>query len=182
MKSTAKKPGQVMADAAATAEFNEKRWFWLPDEKKGYLACWIIKEHSSSITTNTDHENKENKLSDTAQDEQLVEVGCMDDKTRTVKLDILEKMNPPKFNKVEDIADLTFLNEPSVVHNLRQRYEAKMIYVRLQQSSSSFLSYNHTYTWSFFICFLQDLFRTLFGGHQPVSSTPNLYTSSHLAV
>ncbi|PLW18559.1 hypothetical protein PCASD_12762, partial [Puccinia coronata f. sp. avenae] len=38
MKSTAKKPGQVMADAAATAEFNEKRWFWLPDEKKGYLA------------------------------------------------------------------------------------------------------------------------------------------------
>ncbi|PLW35689.1 hypothetical protein PCANC_13838 [Puccinia coronata f. sp. avenae] len=128
MKSTAKKPGQVMADAAATAEFNEKRWFWLPDEKKGYLACWIIKEHSSSTTTNTDHENKENKLSDTAQDEQLVEVGCMDDKTRTVKLDILEKMNPPKFNKVEDIADLTFLNEPSVVHNLRQRYEAKMIY------------------------------------------------------
>ncbi|POW10322.1 hypothetical protein PSTT_06137 [Puccinia striiformis] len=61
-------------------------------------------------------------------DQQLVEVRCVDDKTRTVKMDILEKMNPPKFNKVEDIADLTFLNEPSVVHNLRQRYESKMIY------------------------------------------------------
>ncbi|KAG5220288.1 P-loop containing nucleoside triphosphate hydrolase protein [Salix suchowensis] len=30
-------------------------------------------------------------------------------------------MNPPKFDRVEDIADLTFLNEASVVHNLRLR-------------------------------------------------------------
>jgi len=115
-----------MADAAATAEFNEKRWFWLPDEKKGYLACWIIKEHSSSTTTNTDQHLPESQPA--TNDQQLVEVGCVDDKTRTVRLDILEKMNPPKFNRLEDIADLTFLNEPSVVHNLRQRYEAKMIY------------------------------------------------------
>ncbi|OAV99523.1 hypothetical protein PTTG_08412 [Puccinia triticina 1-1 BBBD Race 1] len=126
MKSTAKKPGQVMADAAATAEFNEKRWFWLPHEKKGYLACWIIKDNQSSATTSTDQDPQD--LASTSNDQQLVEVGCVDDKTRTVKLDILEKMNPPKFDKVEDIADLTFLNEPSVVHNLRQRYEAKMIY------------------------------------------------------
>jgi len=115
-----------MPHAAATAEFNEKRWFWLPDEKKGYLACWIIKEHSSSTTTNTDQHLPESQPA--TNDQQLVEVGCVDDKTRTVRLDILEKMNPPKFNRLEDIADLTFLNEPSVVHNLRQRYEAKMIY------------------------------------------------------
>jgi hypothetical protein len=35
----------------------------------------------------------------------------------------------PQFNRVEDIADLTFLNEASVVHNLRERYTAEMIYV-----------------------------------------------------
>lgn len=38
-------------------------------------------------------------------------------------------MNPPKFDRVDDIADLTFLNEPSVVHNLRLRYGSGAIYV-----------------------------------------------------
>ncbi|KAH8915331.1 hypothetical protein BT69DRAFT_1184771, partial [Atractiella rhizophila] len=40
----------------------------------------------------------------------------------------LSKANPPKFDKAEDIADLTFLNEASVVHNLRRRAEGGMIY------------------------------------------------------
>jgi myosin protein heavy chain len=39
-------------------------------------------------------------------------------------------MNPPKFDKVEDMADLTYLNEASVVHNLRLRYFSNLIYVR----------------------------------------------------
>jgi len=38
-------------------------------------------------------------------------------------------MNPPRFDEVEDIADLTFLNEASVVHNLGLRYYANNIYV-----------------------------------------------------
>lgn len=41
----------------------------------------------------------------------------------------LSKMNPPKFDRVEDIADLTFLNEASVAHNLRLRYGSGLIYV-----------------------------------------------------
>lgn len=41
----------------------------------------------------------------------------------------LSKMNPPKFDRVDDIADLTFLNEASVVHNLRLRYGSGAIYV-----------------------------------------------------
>jgi len=44
----------------------------------------------------------------------------------------LSKMNPPKFDRVEDIADLTFLNEASVVHNLRLRYGSGAIYVGVQ--------------------------------------------------
>ena len=40
-------------------------------------------------------------------------------------------MNPPKFEKSEDMANLTFLNEASVLHNLRERYLQMMIYVRL---------------------------------------------------
>ena len=46
-----------------------------------------------------------------------------------VPLYALSKMNPPKFDRVDDIADLTFLNEASVVHNLRLRYGSGAIYV-----------------------------------------------------
>ena len=49
---------------------------------------------------------------------------------RRLPLYALSKMNPPKFDRVEDIADLTFLNEASVVHNLRLRYGSGAIYVR----------------------------------------------------
>jgi myosin heavy chain 9/10/11/14 len=38
-------------------------------------------------------------------------------------------MNPPKFDRVDDMADLTYLNEASVVHNLRLHYEPGDIYV-----------------------------------------------------
>jgi myosin heavy chain 9/10/11/14 len=48
-------------------------------------------------------------------------------------------MNPPKFDRVEDIADLTFLNEASVVHNLRLRYGSGAIYVCRTSASSSIL-------------------------------------------
>jgi hypothetical protein len=44
-------------------------------------------------------------------------------------------MNPPKFDKAEDMADLTHLNEASVIHNLRLRYASNLIYVRFWISS-----------------------------------------------
>ncbi|KZC11647.1 Myosin heavy chain, non-muscle [Dufourea novaeangliae] len=37
-------------------------------------------------------------------------------------------MNPPKFDKVEDMAELTCLNEASVLHNLKDRYYSGLIY------------------------------------------------------
>ena len=45
--------------------------------------------------------------------------------------DETQEINPPKFEKTEDMANLTFLNEASVLHNLRQRYYSMMIYVRI---------------------------------------------------
>lgn len=38
-------------------------------------------------------------------------------------------MNPPKYEKLEDMADLTYLNDASVLNNLRQRYLSWLIYV-----------------------------------------------------
>jgi len=51
----------------------------------------------------------------------------------------LSKKNPPKFDRVDDIADLSFLNEASVVHNLRLRYGSGAIYVSPQSLVFVFL-------------------------------------------
>lgn len=48
----------------------------------------------------------------------------------TVQKDDIQKMNPPKFDKVEDMAELTCLNEASVLHNIKDRYYSGLIYVR----------------------------------------------------
>lgn len=45
-----------------------------------------------------------------------------------MRSDLLSPQNPPRFDKVSDIAELTFLNEASVVHNLRSRYGSDLIY------------------------------------------------------
>ena len=47
-----------------------------------------------------------------------------------MKKDDIQQMNPPKYEKCEDMADLTYLNDASVLHNLRQRYMSWLIYVR----------------------------------------------------
>merc|ERR1719500_558492 len=45
-----------------------------------------------------------------------------------VPRDDLQKMNPPKYDKQEDMADLTCLNEASVLHNIKERYYSGLIY------------------------------------------------------
>ena len=49
----------------------------------------------------------------------------------TVKDDEIYPMNPPKYDKIEDMAMMTHLNEPTVLYNLKERYAAWMIYVSL---------------------------------------------------
>ncbi|KAF8721569.1 TRAFAC class myosin-kinesin ATPase superfamily Myosin family, partial [Rhizoctonia solani] len=97
--------------AALQAEFNEKKWVWVPDEDEGYLAGWVVRENTN------DRGVEEGDI-----------VMAAGGEIRTMPLYSLSKMNPPKFDRVEDIADLTFLNEASVVHNLRLRYGSGAIY------------------------------------------------------
>ncbi|XP_028310675.1 myosin heavy chain, fast skeletal muscle-like [Gouania willdenowi] len=49
-------------------------------------------------------------------------------KTITVKEDDIHPMNPPKFDKIEDMAMMTHLNEPCVLYNLKERFASWMIY------------------------------------------------------
>merc|ERR1719312_1516293 len=55
---------------------------------------------------------------------EFVETG----KKKLVNKDDLQKMNPPKYDKKEDMADLTCLNEASVLHNIKERYFSGLIY------------------------------------------------------
>ncbi|KAH0447906.1 hypothetical protein IEQ34_023261 [Dendrobium chrysotoxum] len=100
------RPGAA-ADAAAAAEFAAKKWVWIPDGKEGYLQAFVVQEEQNG---------------------EISICSLTDGQSRQVPTDDLSKMNPPKFDKAEDIADLTFLNEASVVHNLRQRYFSGLIY------------------------------------------------------
>ncbi|CAG8715040.1 8302_t:CDS:2, partial [Racocetra persica] len=92
-------------NTVAQAAFNEKKWIWVEDEKAGYVAGYITKDMGEQV-----------------------EVHLNDDSIRIVNVSETDKMNPPKFDKVEDMADLTYLNEASVVHNLRLRYLSNLIY------------------------------------------------------
>ncbi|XP_024920116.1 myosin heavy chain, fast skeletal muscle [Cynoglossus semilaevis] len=49
-------------------------------------------------------------------------------KTVTVKEDDIFPMNPPKYDKIEDMAMMTHLNEPAVLYNLKERFASWMIY------------------------------------------------------
>ena len=60
--------------------------------------------------------------------------------TVTVKDCDVHPQNPPKFDKIEDMAMFTFLHEPAVLFNLKERYAAWMIYVSNDHKSSDISS------------------------------------------
>ena len=46
----------------------------------------------------------------------------------TLKAGEIGRVNPPKFEKCEDMVNLTYLNDASVFWNLKTRYQCKMIH------------------------------------------------------
>ena len=51
-----------------------------------------------------------------------------DNKEKTYSNDKVEKQNPPKYELLEDLANMTYLSEASVVYNLSERYVRFLIY------------------------------------------------------
>ncbi|XP_069053298.1 myosin-9 isoform X2 [Lepisosteus oculatus] len=90
----------------AQADWAAKKLVWVPSERHGFEAGSVKEEHG---------------------EEAVVELAESGKKVRVSKDDI-QKMNPPKFSKVEDMAELTCLNEASVLHNLKERYYSGLIY------------------------------------------------------
>ncbi|XP_041941432.1 LOW QUALITY PROTEIN: myosin-9 [Alosa sapidissima] len=96
----------IVNNPLAQADWASKKLVWVPSERLGFEAGSIKEEHG---------------------DEAMVELADSGKKVRVNKDDI-QKMNPPKFSKVEDMAELTCLNEASVLHNLKERYYSGLIY------------------------------------------------------
>ncbi|KAG7661525.1 MYO1 [[Candida] subhashii] len=98
---------------AATSEedgFITKNWVWIPDSDdlftKGYVSDYLPDGKCKVIIMTNGKQSGE----------------------RIVDQYLLENCNPTKFNKCQDMAELTHLNESSVVYNLYLRYLDDLIY------------------------------------------------------
>ncbi|XP_071438465.1 myosin-11, partial [Sinocyclocheilus grahami] len=89
----------------AQADWSTKQMVWIPSEREGFQSASIKEETGNEVVVELDNGKKV-----------------------TVSKNEIQKMNPPKYNKVEDMAALTCLNEASVLHNIRERYFSGLIY------------------------------------------------------
>ena len=99
----------VLNDPMKQAEWSAKKLIWVPHEMHGFVAACIKAEGGDEIEVQIEESGKRMKF----------------------HRDDCQKMNPPKFAKVEDMAELTCLNEASVLHNLKDRYYSGLIYVSI---------------------------------------------------
>ncbi|KAM4021031.1 myosin-4-like [Anomaloglossus baeobatrachus] len=90
---------------AQTRPFDAKNTCFIDDQKELYVKALVTARTDGKVTVKT-----------------------TDDKTLTVNEDQVYPQNPPKFDKIEDMAMMTHLNEASVLYNLKERYSAWMIY------------------------------------------------------
>jgi len=84
--------------------YDPKKSYWCPDGKGGYAECMLESDDGTKAVVMKGHEKQVFKSEEVGQ------------------------INPPKFEKCEDMANLTFLNDASVFHNLEVRFKAKLIY------------------------------------------------------
>ncbi|XP_060521400.1 myosin heavy chain, muscle isoform X20 [Cylas formicarius] len=88
-----------------TKPYDAKKSCWVPDDKEGFVLGEIRGTKGDLVTV-------------------LVPGG----EEKNFKKDLVTQVNPPKYEKAEDMSNLTYLNDASVLHNLKQRYYAKLIY------------------------------------------------------
>ncbi|XP_043241417.1 myosin heavy chain, muscle-like isoform X38 [Amphibalanus amphitrite] len=85
--------------------FDAKVAAWVPDKEEGFVQGKIVGTKGDLVT---------------------VAIPGGDEKS--IKKEQVQQVNPPKYEKCEDMSNLTYLNDASVLHNLKQRYFIKLIY------------------------------------------------------
>ena len=79
--------------------YDPKKSVWVPDGQGGFKEGLLESDDGTKATVMLGHEKKVVKSSEVGQ------------------------VNPPKFEKCEDMVNLTYLNDASVFHNLKIRYQ-----------------------------------------------------------
>lgn len=87
-----------------TKPYDGKKMVWIPDEKDGFVIGEISATKGEVITVSFKGEEHQ------------------------FKKDQVQQVNPPKYEKCEDMSNLTYLNDASVLYNLKERYYANLIY------------------------------------------------------
>lgn len=95
-----------IVDATTANEWAAKKYVWVPDEQEGFVRGQIRQEQS---------------------DGQLV-IDLETGRRINIHKDDTQRVNPPKFSRVEDMSELTCLNDASVLFNLKERYYSGLIY------------------------------------------------------
>ncbi|XP_022917253.1 myosin heavy chain, muscle isoform X17 [Onthophagus taurus] len=85
--------------------YDAKKSCWVPDDKEGFLLGEIRGTKGDLVT-----------------------VGIPGGEEKNFKKEQVTQVNPPKYEKCEDMSNLTYLNDASVLYNLKQRYYHKLIY------------------------------------------------------
>jgi len=84
--------------------YDPKKSYYAPDGKGNFVEGLLESDEGGKATMMLGHEKK------------------------VYKSEELGQVNPRKFEKCEDMADLSYLNDASVFHNLDVRFKAKLIY------------------------------------------------------
>ncbi|CAL4070934.1 unnamed protein product [Meganyctiphanes norvegica] len=87
-----------------TKAYDAKKTCWVPSEKEGFILGEIQGTKGDLVSVAAGGE------------------------TKNYKKELVQQVNPPKFEKCEDMSNLTYLNEASVLYNLKARYVHKLIY------------------------------------------------------
>ncbi|XP_077780390.1 myosin-4 [Podarcis muralis] len=90
---------------AQNKPFDAKNSVFVSDPKESYVKATVTAREGGKVTAKTEK-----------------------GESVTVKEDQVFSMNPPKYDKIEDMAMMTHLHEPAVLYNLKERYAAWMIY------------------------------------------------------
>ena len=89
------------------------------------------------------------------------------------------QVNPPKMEKIEDVTYMTYLNDASVLWNLKTRYIAQLIYVSSEicvQCEVNIINIRITrYNIKMIFSSIKDLFWALLRRYQPIQAVSNLH-------
>ncbi|KAG8525865.1 uncharacterized protein KY384_000625 [Bacidia gigantensis] len=102
----AQRGGERVGAIEGENDFSGKRYVWVCDPETAFIKGWVLEELDRASL--------------------LVE--CEDGSQRRVDSNEVDKVNPAKFDRASDMAELTHLNEASVIHNLHSRYQSDLIY------------------------------------------------------